>query len=71
MPILEPEYDIAATDRAQGEEILLGEILKGLDALPKGRKIMLKLSIPVVANLYAPAIDHPNVLRVVALSGGY
>ncbi len=71
VPMLEPEYDITANDRAQGEDILLAEILKGLDALPEGRKVMLKLSIPVNAGLYTPAINHPNVLRVVALSGGY
>jgi len=71
MPMLEPEYDITAEDRAEGEDILLAEILKGLDALPQGRKVMLKLSIPVKPGHYAPAIEHPNVLRVVALSGGY
>ncbi|HAU21137.1 MAG TPA: class I fructose-bisphosphate aldolase, partial [Erythrobacter sp.] len=71
VPILEPEYDITASDRAEGERMLLREILKGLDALPEGRKIMLKLSIPVEPDLYAPVIVHPNVLRVVALSGGY
>ena len=71
VPMLEPEYDITAADRAEGEKILLAEIMKGLDALPEGRKVMLKLSIPVEANLYAPAIAHPNVLKVVALSGGY
>lgn len=71
MPMLEPEYDITAEDRAEGEQILLAEIMKGLDALPEGRKVMLKLSIPVEPGLYAPAINHPNVLRVVALSGGY
>ena len=71
MPMLEPEYDITAEDRAEGEDILLGEILKGLDALPEGRKVMLKLSIPVNAGLYTPLVEHPNVLRVVALSGGY
>ena len=71
VPMLEPEYDITAADRAEGENILLAEIMKGLDALPAGRKVMLKLSIPVEANLYAPAIAHPNVLKVVALSGGY
>ena len=71
MPMLEPEYDITADDRAEGEAILLAEIMKGLDALPEGRKVMLKLSIPVQAGLYAPVIAHPNVLRVVALSGGY
>lgn len=71
VPMLEPEYDITAADRAEGEQILLAEIMKGLDALPEGRQVMLKLSIPVEAGLYTPAINHPNVLRVVALSGGY
>ncbi|MDJ0977428.1 MAG: fructose bisphosphate aldolase [Erythrobacter sp.] len=71
MPMLEPEYDITAEDREAGEEILLAEILKGLDALPEGRKVMLKLSIPVKPGLYTPVVEHPNVLRVVALSGGY
>ena len=71
IPMLEPEFDITATDRAEGEKILLAEIIKGLDSLPDGRKVMLKLSIPVEPNHYAPAIAHPNVLRVVALSGGY
>ena len=46
MPMLEPEYDINADDRAEGEDILLAEIQKGLEALPEGRKVMLKLSIP-------------------------
>ncbi len=71
VPMLEPEFDITADDRAEGEQILLTEIMKGLDALPTGRKVMLKLSLPVEAGLYAPAIAHPNVLRVVALSGGF
>ena len=71
MPMLEPEYDITAEDRAQGEDILLAEILKGLDALPEGRQGMLKRSIPVKPGHYTPAIEHPAVLRVVALSGGY
>ncbi|WFL76885.1 fructose bisphosphate aldolase [Altererythrobacter arenosus] len=71
VPILEPEYDITAADRGEGEEVLLAEIMKGLDALPEGRQVMLKLAIPVAAGLYNPAIAHPNVLRVVALSGGY
>ncbi|MFW5634570.1 MAG: fructose bisphosphate aldolase [Erythrobacter sp.] len=71
MPIIEPEYDINAEDRAGGEEILLAEILKQLDALPEGRQVMLKLSIPVKAGLYGGLVDHPRVLRVVALSGGY
>ncbi|MEP2736702.1 MAG: fructose bisphosphate aldolase [Erythrobacter sp.] len=71
MPMLEPEYDITASDRAEGEQILRDEIMKGLNALPDGRKIMLKLSIPVEAGLYSDVIAHPNVLKVVALSGGF
>ena len=71
MPMLEPEFDITAADRAAGEETLLAEILKGLSALPEGRKVMLKLSIPVQAGLYTSLVDHPSVLRVVALSGGF
>jgi fructose-bisphosphate aldolase class I len=71
MPIIEPEYDINAADRAAGEAILLAEILKYLDALPEGQQVMLKLSIPATAGLYTPFISHPKVLRVVALSGGF
>lgn len=71
MPMLEPEYNIKAADRAEGEKILHAEILKNLDALPEGQQVMLKLSIPVEANLYADIIAHPKVLAVVALSGGY
>ena len=71
MPILEPEYSIKAKDRAEGEAILRDEILTHLDALPKGRQVMLKLSLPVEANLFRPVVDHPKVLKVVALSGGY
>lgn len=71
VPMIEPEYDITAEDRAEGEDILLAEIMKHLDALPEGREVMLKLSIPAKPGLYAPAIAHPRVLRVVALSGGF
>ena len=71
MPIIEPEYDIQAADREAGEDILLAEITKQLDALPEGRQVMLKLSIPAKAGLYSALIDHPKVLRLVALSGGY
>lgn len=71
MPILEPEYSIKAPDRAQGEKILKAEILKQLDALPEGQQVMLKLSIPVQANFYRELTQHPKVLSVVALSGGY
>lgn len=71
MPIIEPEYDITADDRAAGEDILLAEITKHLDALPEGQQVMLKLSIPATAGLYTPLVSHPKVLRVVALSGGF
>ncbi|MFZ1742795.1 MAG: fructose bisphosphate aldolase [Pontixanthobacter sp.] len=71
MPILEPEVTISAPDRAEAEELLLAEILKGLDALPDGSQVMLKLTIPTKANLYKPIVDHPKTLRVVALSGGF
>ncbi|WP_416232761.1 fructose bisphosphate aldolase [Erythrobacter sp. T5W1-R] len=71
VPMIEPEYDITAEDRAAGEDILLAEIMKHLDALPEGREVMLKLSIPMKPGLYNPAIVHPRVLRVVALSGGF
>ncbi len=71
MPILEPEYDITAADRADGEAMLLAEITRQLDALPDGQQVMLKLSIPATAGLYTPLTQHPKVLRVVALSGGF
>lgn len=71
MPILEPEYDITAADRAEGEAMLLAEISRQLEALPDGQQVMLKLSIPATAGLYTPLTQHPKVLRVVALSGGF
>ncbi|QPC99828.1 fructose bisphosphate aldolase [Qipengyuania soli] len=71
VPILEPEYDITAADRAEGEKIMLAAIEEGLDALPDGQQVMLKLSIPKEAGLYTGLTSHPKVLRVVALSGGY
>jgi fructose-bisphosphate aldolase class I len=71
VPILEPEVNINASDKAEAEEILLAELTKGMDAIPEGQQVMLKLTIPTKANLYAPLIAHPRVLRVVALSGGY
>ena len=71
IPILEPEVSIKSPDKAGAEAILLKELLKGLDALPEGEKVMLKLTIPDQADLYAPLIAHEAVIRVVALSGGY
>jgi fructose-bisphosphate aldolase class I len=71
MPILEPEYSITAEDREEGEEVLKAEILKQLNSLEEGQQVMLKLSIPIQADLYRELVQHPKVLRVVALSGGY
>ena len=71
IPIIEPEVDIHSIDKQKSEDVLRAEILEHLDQLPKGIKVMLKLSIPTVPNYYEPLIEHPNVLRVVALSGGY
>ena len=71
MPMLEPEYDIQAAHRSEGEAMLLASISRHLDALGEGEQVMLKLSIPATAGLYAPLIAHPKVLRVVALSGGF
>jgi fructose-bisphosphate aldolase class I len=71
MPILEPEYDIGADDRATGEAILLDELAKALADLPSGEQVMLKLSIPAQPNQYSDLVRHPAIARVVALSGGY
>ena len=71
VPIIEPEVTISIPDKAEAEAILLAEILKNLVALPAGGEVMLKLTLPSVANLYKPLVDHPKVMRVVALSGGY
>jgi fructose-bisphosphate aldolase, class I len=71
MPILEPEVTISIPDKAEAEALLQKEILAHLDALPEGAQVMLKLTLPTVPNFYAPLVDHPKVLKVVALSGGY
>ena len=71
MPILEPEVSIKSPDKAAAETILLEELRRNLDALAPGRRVMLKLTIPEQPDLYQPLIEHPNVVRVVALSGGY
>nr|WP_321490555.1 fructose bisphosphate aldolase [uncultured Hyphomonas sp.] len=71
VPIIEPEVTISISDKAAAEDILLAEILKQLDALGHDKQVMLKLTLPETANLYKPLVDHPRVMRVVALSGGY
>ena len=71
IPIIEPEVSIKSPDKPGAEAILLAELSKKLDALPNGRQVMLKLTIPDVPDLYAPLVNHERVVRVVALSGGY
>ncbi len=71
MPILEPEASLASDSRAEAEALLLTNMLEQLDRLGDDQQVMLKLTIPAEANLYQPLVDHPKVLRVVALSGGY
>lgn len=71
VPIIEPEVNIKSADRAACDRLLAAEILRHLDRLPEGSEVMLKLSIPAEAGLFQPLIDHPRVLRVVALSGGF
>jgi fructose-bisphosphate aldolase class I len=71
MPIIEPEVNIKSADRAQSDDLLLSAILEELDQIPDGQRVMLKLSIPAEPGLFAPLVDHPKVLRVVALSGGF
>jgi fructose-bisphosphate aldolase class I len=71
MPIIEPEVSIKSPERDAADGILLDELRRALDALPDGRQVMLKLSLPAEAGLFEPLIRHPRVLRVVALSGGY
>ena len=71
MPIVEPEVSITSGTRAEAEDLLLAELTKALDVQDEGREVMLKLTIPVKPDLYAPLVDHPRVARVVALSGGF
>lgn len=71
VPIIEPEVNIKSPERDAADRILLAQILKNLDGIPDGQRVMLKLSIPAEPGLFQPLIDHPKVLRVVALSGGF
>jgi len=71
VPIVEPEVDIHAPDKAKAEELLKTAILEALDRLPADQLVMLKLTLPDRDNLYAECVSHPRVVRVVALSGGY
>ena len=71
IPILEPEVDIHCPKKGEAEKILLNSLMLGLDSLVENEKVMLKLTLPEVNGFYTPCIEHPNVLKVVALSGGY
>ena len=71
MPILEPEVDIHATDKAGAERLLKAAILAHLGTLGPEQQVLLKLTIPSVDDFYAALVEHPNVLRAFALSGGY
>jgi fructose-bisphosphate aldolase class I len=71
VPIIEPEVDIHCPDKAKAEQLLKAEILKELNQLKPGQLVMLKLTLPEQDNFYMDCIKHPNVLKVVALSGGY
>ncbi|NNE64204.1 MAG: fructose bisphosphate aldolase, partial [Gammaproteobacteria bacterium] len=71
VPIIEPEVDINSPQKAEAEALLLKSLLTQLDQLGEGQLVMLKLTLPETENFYQPCIDHPNVLKVVALSGGY
>jgi len=71
VPILEPEVDIHSETKSAAEEMLLKRLMERIRGLSSGQKVMLKVSLPNRDNLYAPCIEHPNVLKVVALSGGH
>ena len=71
VPIVEPEVDIRCPEKAKAEELLKAAIIEELDKLPEGHLVMLKLTLPEQDDFYADCIRHPNVVRVVALSGGY
>ena len=71
IPIVEPEVNIKSVDRNESDHLLLAGLLAELDGIPDGQQVMLKLSLPAEAGLFEPLVDHPKVLRVVALSGGF
>ena len=70
-PIIEPEIDINSPEKSTAETLLKSALLKALDKLPHDQKVMLKLTLPEADNYYAECINHKNVIKVVALSGGY
>ena len=71
VPIIEPEVDIHSPEKAKAEELLKKHLRQKLDELPEGQHVFLKLSVPTEDNLYLEFVNHPAVVRVLALSGGY
>ena len=71
MPIIEPEVDIKSPEKEKCEELLRGAIINELNQLNGDQQVMLKLTLPTTPNFYKPLVEHPRVLRLVALSGGY
>src|SRR5467141_4864509 len=71
VPIIEPEVDIHCPEKARAEELLKAAILEELDGLPAGPLVMLKVTLPEKDDFYGEFVKHPNVVRVLALSGGY
>ena len=71
VPIIEPEVTISIPDKAEAETLLRDALMKRLDALSEGQDVILKLTLPEADGFHRPLVDHPRVMRVVALSGGY
>ena len=71
VPIIEPEIDINSPEKAKAEELLRDALLSHLEMLPSDKKVMFKLTLPEKDNFYVDCVAHPNIVRVVALSGGY
>src|SRR5699024_10808619 len=71
VPIMEPEVDIHSEDKSEIETVMKDDILNELNKLSEDQLVMLKLTLPTEANLFKELVDHQNVIRVVALSGGY
>lgn len=71
VPILEPEVDIKSSSKAEAEKLLKAALLEELEAQPPDRAVMFKLTLPSTADFYKELVEHPSVMRVFALSGGY
>jgi fructose-bisphosphate aldolase class I len=71
VPILEPEVDIKSPDKARSEQLLKKNLLEGLESIPENQTVMFKVTLPEQDDFYRDVVEHPKVLKVVALSGGY